>query len=68
MKNTTKHLLQEYEEAFHTPEGQVKLITESQATFLRAVMRCNDINETSRTLHEQERLKEQLRTFWNTPS
>ena len=63
MGNTTKHLLQEYEEAFHTPEGQVKLIT-----FLRAVMRCNQINETHRTLHEQERLKEQLRTFWNTPS
>ena len=66
MKDSTKNLLEEYNEAFHRPEGQVKLITQSQAAFIRAVMRCNQINEKSRTLHEQERLKEQLRKFWNT--
>ena len=54
MSNLSKDLLEEYEEAFHRPEGQVRLLTKSQATFIRAVMKCNEINEISRTIHEQE--------------
>jgi len=49
-----KELLEEYTEAFHRPDGSMRLLTRSQARFIRAVMRCNEINETSRTIHEQQ--------------
>ncbi len=49
-----KKLLEEYTEAFHRPDGSMRLLTKSQARFIRAVMRCNEINETSRTIHEQK--------------
>ena len=50
----SKELLEEYTEAFHRPDRSVRLLTKSQARFIRAVMRCNEINETSRTIHEQK--------------
>ena len=53
----SKELLEEYKEAFRKPDGQVRLLTKSQAQFIRAVMRCNEINETSRT-YDKERIKQ----------
>jgi len=53
----SKELLEEYTEAFNKPNGQVRLLTKSQAQFIRAVMRCNEINETSRT-YDKERIKQ----------
>lgn len=49
-----KELLEEYTEVFHRPNGSMRLLTKSQARFIRAVMRCNQINEISRTIHEQQ--------------
>ena len=51
----SKELLEEYTEAFNRPDGSVRLLTKSQAQFIRAVMRCNEINETSRT-YDKERI------------
>ena len=36
-----KHLQQEYEEEFNRPEGSIRLLTEHQAKFIRALMRLN---------------------------
>ena len=36
-----KHLRQEYEEEFNRPEGSIRLLTEHQAKFIRALMRLN---------------------------
>lgn len=49
----SEQLIEEYREAFRKPDGQVRLLTKSQAQFIRAVMRCNEINETSRTYDNQ---------------
>ena len=53
----SKQLVEEYKEAFRKPDGQVRLLTKSQAQFIRAVMRCNQINEISRT-YDKERIKQ----------
>ena len=45
----SEQLLEEYNEVFHRPDGSIRLLTKSQAQFIRAVMRCNEINETYRT-------------------
>ncbi len=36
-----KHLKQEYEEEFNRPHGSIRLLTEHQAKFIRALMRLN---------------------------
>ncbi len=54
----SKELLEEYTEAFHRPDGSIRLLTKSQAKFIRAVMRCNEINERSRTYDNQRINKE----------
>ena len=59
----SEKLIEEYREAFHKPEGQVRLLSKSQAQFIRAVMRCNEINETSRTYDNQ---RQQLNNDKNT--
>lgn len=51
----SEQLIEEYREAFNRPNGQVRLLTKSQAQFIRAVMRCNEINETSRTYDNQRK-------------
>ena len=51
----SEQLIEEYREAFNRPNGQVRLLTKSQAKFIRAVMRCNEINETSRTYDNQRK-------------
>ena len=51
----SEQLIEEYREAFNRPKGQVRLLTKSQAQFIRAVMRCNEINETSRTYDNQRK-------------
>lgn len=53
----SKELLEEYTEAFHKPNGSIRLLTKSQAQFIRAVMRCNEINETSRTYDKKRIIK-----------
>jgi hypothetical protein len=53
----SEQLIEEYREAFRKPDGQVRLLTKSQAQFIRAVMRCNEINETSRT-YDKKRIKQ----------
>ena len=57
----SKELLEEYTEAFHRPDGSVRLLTKSQAQFIRAVMRCNQINERYRT-NDTQRIKEDHNT------
>ncbi len=57
----SKELLEEYTEAFNRPDGSVRLLTKSQAQFIRAVMRCNEINETSRT-YDKERINKDDKT------
>ena len=58
----SKELLEEYTEAFHKPNGSVRLLTKSQAQFIRAVMRCNHINETSRTYDKERIIKDDKTT------
>jgi hypothetical protein len=45
----SEQLLEEYNEVFHRPNGSIRLLTKSQAQFIRAVMRCNEINMKYRT-------------------
>lgn len=58
----SKELLEEYTEAFHKPNGSVRLLTKSQAQFIRAVMRCNHINERSRTYDKKRIIKDDKTT------
>ena len=58
----SKELLEEYTEAFNRPDGSVRLLTKSQAQFIRAVMRCNEINETSRTYDKERIIKDDKTT------
>jgi len=50
----SQKLLEEYNEEFHRPDGSIALLTKSQAQFIRAVMRCNQINETYRTYENED--------------
>ena len=58
----SKELLEEYTEAFNRPDGSIRLLTKSQAQFIRAVMRCNHINETSRTYDKKRIIKDDKTT------
>ena len=58
----SKELLEEYTEAFNRPDGSIRLLTKSQAQFIRAVMRCNYINETSRTYDKKRIIKDDKTT------
>lgn len=54
----SKELLEEYTEAFNRPDGSIRLLTKSQAQFIRAVMRCNEINMKYRTYDNKRINKE----------
>ena len=41
MKDLTKHLLEEYEEAFHTLDRSIHLLTKSEQAFIKTLIRLN---------------------------
>tara|TARA_B110000003_G_C16120280_1_gene327469 strand:+ start:317 stop:496 length:180 start_codon:yes stop_codon:yes gene_type:complete len=55
MKDLTKHLLEEYEEAFHTPDRSIHLLTKSESAFIKTLIRLNYFNELKDKKNDNER-------------
>jgi hypothetical protein len=45
MNELPKHIQETYEEEFHRPEGSIRLLTQHEWAFLRALYRLNYFNK-----------------------
>ena len=56
MKNLPKHIQEDYQESFHRPDGSIRILTPSEASFYRALYRLNYFKKNKDKENETNRL------------